>query len=74
MKPNFWEFNSIDENLTWKKQAEKCMYKLCSRSIGAVGVLNKVKAFLPTNAMYKLYSSLALPYLSCGLLLWGNAL
>ena len=57
------------QNLTWKKQVEN-VCKLCSRNIG---VLNKVKGFLPINAMYKLYCSLVLPYLNYGLLLWGNA-
>ena len=41
---------TIDENFTWKKQV-KNICKLCSRNIG---VLNKIKGFLPTNAMYKL--------------------
>ena len=59
---------AIDDNFTWKKQVEN-VYKLCLRNIGAL----KVKSFLPTNAMYKLYCSLVLPYLNYGLLLWGNA-
>lgn len=41
---------TIDENLTCKKQVEN-VCKLCSRNIG---VLNKVKGFLPADAMYKL--------------------
>ena len=40
---------TIDENLTWKKQIENACI-LCSRNIG---ILNKVKGFLPTNVMYK---------------------
>ena len=43
--------------------------KTCSRNIG---VLNKVKHFLPNSAMYQLYCTLVLPYLNYGLLLWGN--
>ena len=60
---------TIDENFTWKKHVEN-VCKLCSRNIG---VLKKVKGFLPINAMYRLYCSLVLPYLNYGLLLWGNA-
>ena len=60
---------TIDENFTFKKHVEN-VCKLCSRNIG---VLSKVKGFLPTNAMYRLYCSLVLPYLNYGLLLWGNA-
>jgi hypothetical protein len=60
---------TIDENLTWKKQIHN-ICNLCARNIG---VLNKVKRFLPDQALYKLYCSLILPYLNYGMLLWGNA-
>ena len=58
----------IDENLLWKKQVD-AICKTCSRNIG---VLNKVKLFLPNSAMYQLYCTLVLPYLNYALLLWGN--
>ena len=58
----------IDENLLWKKQVD-AICKTCSRNIG---VLNKVKLFLPNSAMFQLYCTLILPYLNYGLLLWGN--
>ena len=54
-----------DENLSWKKQIDH-VCKLCARNSG---VLNKVKRFLPEQALYKLYCSLILPYLNYGLLL-----
>lgn len=60
---------TIDENLTWKNHIDN-VGKACFRNIG---VLNKVKLFLPTNTLYTLYCSLVLPYLNYGLLLWGNA-
>ena len=60
---------TIDENLTWKKHVDN-FSKVCSRNIG---VLSKVKSFLPANTMYTLYCSLVLPYLNYGLLLWGNS-
>ncbi len=60
----------IDENLTWKKQVDN-ICKTCSRN---VGVLNKVKSFLPSTTMKQLYSTLILPYLNYGLLLWGNVI
>lgn len=59
---------TIDENLTWKKQID-IVCKSCARSIG---VLNKVKLFLPEQALFKLYCTLVLPYLNYGLLLWGD--
>ena len=50
---------TIDESLTWKPHIEN-VCKLCSRSLG---VLNKVKYFLPKNSLYQLYCSFILPYL-----------
>ena len=55
--------------MTWKKHIEN-VCRVCSRNIG---VLYKVKTFLPNDAMYKLYCTLLLPYFNYGLLLWGNA-
>ncbi len=44
------EFNflglTIDENLTWKNHINKVAYKLSKR----IGILNKLKHFLPLNA------------------------
>ena len=61
----------IDKNLTWNKQIlVDNVRKSCARNIG---VLNKMKHFLPEQALYRLYYSLVLPYLNYGLLLWGNA-
>jgi hypothetical protein len=59
----------IDENLAWKSHIDN-VCKLCSRN---VGVMNKVKHFLPKTSLYQLYCSFILPYLSYGILLWGNA-
>ena len=59
---------TIDENLTWKRQINN-VCKQCARNIC---VLNKVKRFLPEQALYKLYCTIVLPYLNYGLLLWGN--
>ena len=60
---------TIDENLTWKNHIND-ISKVCSRN---VGVLNKVKHFLPKTSLYKLYCSLIMPYLRYGILAWGNA-
>jgi len=60
---------TIDENFTWKKHITDVCNK-CSRNIG---VLNKVKSFLPNKSLHQLYCSLVLPYINYGILLWGNA-
>ena len=44
---------TIDENLNWKAHISN-ICKTCSRNLG---VLNKLKQFLPNNSLYQLYSS-----------------
>ena len=60
---------TLDDNLTWRSHINN-VCKLCSRSIG---VLNKLKLFLPKPSLYKLYCTLILPYLTYGIILWGTA-
>ena len=60
---------TLDENLTWRSHINT-VCKICSRNIG---VLNKLKLFLPKPALYQLYCTLILPYLSYGIVLWGTA-
>ncbi len=59
----------IDQNITWKEHINNTI-KICSRNIG---VINKLKHFLPCNALYTLYCSLVLPYINYGILAWGSA-
>ena len=59
---------TTDENLNWKDHIT-AIRKTCSRNLGVL----KVKHFLPRNLLYKLYLSRVQPYLSYGILLWGNA-
>ena len=58
----------IDENLTWKNHID-AISKPISRNIG---VLTKLKHFAPKNILYSLYCTLILPYINCGVLIWGN--
>jgi len=60
---------TIDENLTWKNH----ITDICSKCSRSIGVLNKVKSFLPKRSLHQLYCSLVLPYINYGILLWGNA-
>jgi len=60
---------TIDENITWKPHIDN-VSKICSKNIG---VLNKLKCYLPKSSLYKLYCTLILPYLSYGIILWGSA-
>ena len=65
----------LPETRTWKKHVKtwkKQINNVCKHCARNIGVLNKVKRFLPEQALYKLYCTLVLPYLNYGLLLWGN--
>ena len=44
---------TIDDNLTWEKQTNKQINNVCKLSAINTGVLNKVKRFLPEQALYK---------------------
>ncbi len=59
---------TIDETINWKSHINS-ICKTCSRNIG---VLNKVKQFLPKKTLYQLYISMIQPYMTYGILLWGN--
>lgn len=58
----------VDENLSWKYHIEGISNTL-SRNIG---VLNKMKYFVPKRILRSLYYSFIFPYLSYGILAWGN--
>ena len=55
----------VDDCLTWKKYID-CVPKTIARNIG---VMNKLKHFIPSRILHTLYCTLILPY---GILIWGN--
>ena len=57
----------MDEHLNWKSHVEFFLNK-CSKTIG---VLNKLKYFLPLPVKLILYNSLILPHLNYGITIWG---
>jgi hypothetical protein len=59
----------IDENLTWKNHIDG-ITKTISRNIG---IINKLKYFVPERILFTLYCSLVLPYINYGILIWGKA-
>jgi len=59
----------IDECLTWKCHIN-CIAKTISRN---VGVMNKMKHYVPDRILHSLYCTLVLPYVNYGILSWGNA-
>jgi len=59
----------IDENIKWKLHIEATS-KTVSRNIG---VMNKLKHYIPERILHSLYCSLVMPYINYGILVWGNA-
>ena len=55
------------ENLSWNNHIEKISIKFCK----IMGILNKLKRFLPTRIKLILYNSLMLPHLNYGIMAWG---
>ena len=66
-----YEFNflglTINENLNWKSHVDKIANKISK----SMGILNKLKYFLPLNVKILIYSSLISSYLNFGILAWG---
>ena len=58
---------TIDKNLTWKNQLDKISKKLSK----TIGIMNRLKRFLPQKILITLYNSLCLPHLTYGSLAWG---
>ncbi len=59
----------IDENLTWKPHLKYINSKI-SRSLY---MIRQAKNFLPVDSLKTIYYSMVQPYLSYGILAWGNA-
>ena len=58
----------FDENLSFKYHVE-AISNTMSRNIG---ILNKLKHFVPKRILHCIYCSIILPFLSYGILAWGN--
>lgn len=58
---------TLNENLSWKTHIDKISNKI-SRTIG---ILNRLKHFLPQQPKLFIYSSLILSHLNFGILAWG---
>ena len=59
----------IDSNLTWKHHISYIASKI-SKSIG---IICKLRHFTPFSTLLNIYQSLIFPYLSHGLVAWGQA-
>ena len=65
------EFNflglTVDEHLTWNGHINKISNKI-SRTLG---IISRVRKFLPVDILKQLYVSLVAPHLQYGILCWG---
>ena len=59
----------IDNKLSWKHHIDS-ICKTISRNIG---VINKLKYFIPCRTLLTLYHTLILPYINYGITAWGCA-
>ena len=59
----------IDKNLSWKHHIDHIIIKV-SRTIGLV---TKLRHFLPMHTLLNIYQALIAPYLTYGLTVWGQA-
>ena len=59
----------FDENLSWKFHINL----ICSKISKTVGVIAKLRHYVPRKILLTLYNSLILPYISFGLSAWGQA-
>ena len=58
----------IDKNLSWKKH----IFNLSHKMSKAIGVMNRLKEFLPKKILKMIYNSLVNSHLNYGILLWGH--
>ena len=58
---------TIDKLLTWKEHINLIANKM-SRT---VGVINRLKNYIPENALLTIYNTLIIPHLNYGILKWG---
>lgn len=59
----------IDKHLTWINQINMIRTKLSK----ALGIIYKLKPFVPVPILKLIYNSLFYPYLNHAILIWGNA-
>ena len=59
----------IDYKLSWKSHIDSVALKISK----TIGLLSKLRHFVPTHTLISIYNSLIAPYLRYGLVAWGQA-
>jgi len=58
----------LDKNMNWKSHVNMVTKKISK----TIGILNKIKHFVPQSALLNMYHALILPYLNYAVMLWGH--
>ena len=58
----------LDEHLCW----DKCINTISKKLSQKLGILKRVKKFLPSNSLMLIYNSLVLPHFDYGSVVWGG--
>ena len=59
---------TIHENLSWKLH----IAEICSKMMKAVGIMNRMKTFLPQHTLKMLYNTLVAPHMTYSCEVWGT--
>ena len=59
----------IDKNLSWKSHIQMVNTKISK----GIGILSKVRHFVPQSTLLNIYNAFVLPNILYGLLNWGSA-
>ena len=59
----------IGKNLSWKEHISSIAMKISKM----VGLIAKIRYFVPLQTLLSIYQSLILPYITFGLTVWGQA-
>ena len=59
---------SIDSSLTWKSHVDKVISKISP----TVGIISRIRHYVPKSSLLLIYNSLILPHLSYCIEIWGN--
>ena len=65
------ELAKIDEWLNVKKSKFMLFHMPCNKISRTVGLINRLKNYIPENALLTIYNTLIIPHLNYGILTWG---
>ena len=58
---------TIDKHLTWREH----IHLISNKISRIVGVINRLKNYIPQNVLLTIYNTLIIPHLNYGILTWG---